>query len=82
MLPTACAGNANAEGEMSKRGASGVAVPVNGTACTAPDRFPELSVIFTAALNVPVADGVKVMLNPQLTPGERLLAHVSADSGN
>ena len=82
MLPTACAANANAVGDMFKSGAAAVAVPVNGIVCTAPDRFPELSVIFTAALNVPVADGVKVMLNPQLTPGDRLLGHVSADSGN
>ena len=82
MLPTACAANAKAVGDMFKSGAADVAVPVNGIVCTAPDRFPELSVIFTAALNVPVADGVKVMLNPQLTPGDRLLGHVSADSGN
>ena len=82
VLPTACAANASAVGDMFKSGAAGVAVPVNGIVCTAPDRFPELSVIFTAALNVPVADGVKVMLTPQLTPGDRLLGHVSADSGN
>ena len=82
MLPTACAANASAVGDMFKSGAAGVAVPVNGIVCTAPDRFPELSVIFTAALNVPVADGVKVMLNPQLAPGARPLGHVSADSGN
>ena len=67
---------------MFKSGAAGVAVPVKGIICTALGRFPELSVTFTVALNVPVADGVKVMLNPQLTPGERLLEHVSADSGN
>ncbi len=82
MLPTACAANANAVGDMFRSGAAGVAVPDNGITCTAPARFPELSVTFTVALNVPVADGVKVMLNPQLTPGERLLVHVSADSGN
>lgn len=82
MLPTACAVNTNAVGDMFKSGAAAVAVPVNGIVCTAPVRFPELSVTFTAALNVPVADGVKVMLNPQLTPGERLLEHVSAEGGN
>ena len=82
MLPTACAANASAVGDMFKSGAAGVAVPVKGIICTAPDRFPELSVTLTVALNVPVADGVKVMLNPQLTPGVRLLGQVSADSGN
>ncbi len=82
MLPTACAANANAVGDMFKSGAAGVAVPVKGIICTAPERFPELSVIFTVALNVPVADGVKVMLNPQPTPGDKLLGQVSADSGN
>jgi hypothetical protein len=82
VLPTACAANANAVGDMFKSGAAAVAVPVNGIVCTAPARFPELSVTFSVALNVPVADGVKVMLNPQLTPGERLLGHVSAVGEN
>jgi hypothetical protein len=82
VLPTACAANVNAVGERLARGAGGVAVPVIGIVCTAPARFPELSVTFTVALNVPVADGVKVTLNPQLTPGERLLGHVSAVGEN
>jgi hypothetical protein len=67
---------------MFKSGAAAVADPVNGIACTAPARFPELSVTFTVALNVPVADGVKVILNAQLMPGERLVWQLSADSGN
>jgi hypothetical protein len=82
VLPTACAANANTVGDMFKSGAAAVAVPVNGIVCTAPARFPELSVTFTVALNVPVADGVKVILTEQLIPGERLVGQVSADSGN
>lgn len=82
MLPIACEANTNAVGDTFKIGAAGVALPVNGIVCTALDTFPELSVIFTAALNAPATDGVKVMLNPQLTPAAKLAEHVSADSGN
>ena len=82
MLPTACEANTNAVGDTFKIGAAGVALPVNGMVCTAPDRFPELSVTFTAALNAPGEDGVKLMLNPQLTSAAKLAEHVSADTGN
>jgi hypothetical protein len=82
VLPTACAANANAVGDMFKSGAAGVAVPVNGIICIAFDTVPELSVMLSTAVKVPTADGTKDMTNSQLAPAERAAGHVSADGGN
>lgn len=82
MLPTACEEKTNAEGDTFNSGAAAIAVPVIGIVCIASGRFPELSVMFTTAVNVPVLDGTKDMTNPQLAPAVRPAGHVSADGGN
>jgi hypothetical protein len=68
VLPTACELNTNAAGDTLKSGAADVALPVNGIVCTAPGRFPELSVKLKLALNIPVADGAKDTCSIQFAP--------------
>jgi len=68
VVPTACAAKVSAAGEMFTTGDGEVPAPVKEIACTAPEMFPELSVMFRLALNVPAADGVKVIRIAQLSP--------------
>ena len=59
MVPTACAAKIKEVGVIFMAGAGEVPMPVKETDCIAPGTFPELSVKFRLALNVPGAEGAK-----------------------
>ena len=76
VVPTDCAANPNAVGEMINIGAGGVPAPIRGIDCTAPAMFPELSVMVRLALNVPVVEGTKETCMVQLPPAETIFPAV------
>jgi hypothetical protein len=76
VVPTDCAANPKAVGEIINIGAGGVPTPVRGIDCTLPVTFPESSVIVRIALNVPVVDGTKETCAVQLDPAETIFPDV------